>query len=173
MAKKTGVLGKLIALTTTAAAIGGVCYVFRDKIKESPIFKSAAGKANDLYDTVKTKMNPDDDFFFDDDDFFDDFDGADTADDSGSEREYTSISKKQSTEETESEASSQTNEDKSPESADDNSDAIPTINFAGNNESKAESDNAKSESPIGYENEGLSDVSEDPDVLEDTDKLDF
>ncbi|MCR5701632.1 MAG: hypothetical protein K6G76_05740 [Lachnospiraceae bacterium] len=122
MAKKKSFIGKLIAFTTTVAAIGGVCYVFRDKIKESQAFKTASDKAGDLYGTIKGKMNRDEeDFFFDDDDDFfeDDMDINDN-----SSREYTSI---------------------------------PTIDIS---------------VPTAYENEGLSDTSEDPDVLEEQDKLD-
>lgn len=44
---------------------------------------------------------------------------------------------------------------------------IPTIDFG---TSKASDDEPE---VLGYENEGLSDVSEDPDVLEEQDKLDF
>lgn len=122
MAKKKNFIGKLIAFTTTVAAIGGVCYIFRDKIKESQAFKTATDKAGDLYGTIKDKMNRDDeDFFFDDDDDFfeDDMDINDNT-----SREYTSI---------------------------------PTIDIS---------------TPAAYENEGLSDTSEDPDVLEEQDKLD-
>ena len=157
MAKKKGVFGKLVAFTTAVAAIGGVCYIFRDKIKESSAFKAASDKAADLYDNVKDKMNSDDDFLFDeDDDIFDDFDvpfdDSQSNNSPDSEREYTTISPKASDDTV---------------SSDDNdlSEAIPTIDF-GNKISS-------SESPSAYENEGLSDTSEDPDVLEDTDKLDF
>lgn len=157
MAKK-GALGKLIAFTTAVAAIGGVCYVFRDKIKESSAFKTASDKANDLYDTVKSKMNKDDDdFFFDDDDFFDETDDFADTNDSTGEREYTSILSKQSDSNTSEEADTTEETDTAEET--DTSENIPTIDF-------------NSQSPTAYENEGLSDVSEDPDVLEDMDKLD-
>ena len=44
---------------------------------------------------------------------------------------------------------------------------IPTIPFGTKDTSEDEPE------VLGYENEGLSDVSEDPDVLEEQDKLDF
>ena len=150
MAKKHGALGKLIAFTTAVAAIGGVCYVFRDKIKESETFKKASDKANDLYDSVKSKMNNDDFIFdddWDDDDFDDDFDDNGDSTSAGS-REYTSLTPA-------------AKEDNTFEDDNSASDSIPT------------SDIKKENEVTGYENEGLSDTSEDPDVLEEQDKLDF
>ena len=44
MAKKKNKLGKFLAFTTTAAAIGGTCYIFRDKIKQSSIYKAVSSK---------------------------------------------------------------------------------------------------------------------------------
>ncbi|MCM1499780.1 MAG: hypothetical protein NC124_15060 [Clostridium sp.] len=41
MAKKDHTLGKLLALTTVAAAVGGVCYIFRDQIRESSIYRKS------------------------------------------------------------------------------------------------------------------------------------
>lgn len=154
MAKKKGALGKIIAFTTTVAAIGGVCYVFRDKIKESQAFKTASEKASDLYGTVKSKMNNDDDFFFDDD-WDDESDDVSFNSDDNVNREYTTLASSKDTEVNDD------TDDKEPSSeADASPDSIPTIDL--NNESVS-----------GYENEGLSDTSEDPDVLEDQDKLDF
>jgi hypothetical protein len=153
MAKKHGALGKLIAFTTAVAAIGGVCYVFRDKIKESETFKKASDKSNDLYDSVKSKMN-NDDFTFDDDwdydNLDDDFDDDGDSTSAGS-REYTSLSPA-------------AKEDNAFNDDDSVSDSIPIINI------KKENDDNE---VAGYENEGLSDTSEDPDVLEEQDKLDF
>lgn len=51
-------------------------------------------------------------------------------------------------------------------------DSIPTISFNSNNTNKTD-ETAATEEVLGYENEGLSDVYEDPDVLGDQDKLDF
>ena len=63
MAKKS--FGKFIAFTTAVTAIGGVCYIYRDKIKESSIYQSITGKIADWMD----KDLEQDDFNFDDDDF--------------------------------------------------------------------------------------------------------
>lgn len=89
MAKKNHTLGKFLALTTTVAAIGGVCYIFRDQIKESAIYQKSADKFSDFFAKLSNKIckEEDDDFFFDDDDFTDDT-FSDTA---NKEREYTSI----------------------------------------------------------------------------------
>lgn len=170
MAKKNGGFGKLIAFTTAVAAIGGVCYIFRDKIKDSSLFKSASGKAGDIYDSVKSKMNKDDDLFFDDwDDDFEDYDDeiADVNSDNTVSREYTSISSVQNDSKEDdtffNEVDSTDNAD-----SDDTSESIPTIDF--NRPSAISSSESQ---PEAYENEGLSDTSEDPDVLEDQDKLDF
>ncbi len=214
MAKNKNTLGKLLAFTTTVAAIGGTCYIFRDKIKESSLYKTAADKFSDLFSNTSKKNDAfeDDDFFFDDDD--DDFENV-FSEDSKQKREYTSltINAKNTTSE------NHTNEDTSTESADKDTEdddhalandslkqkeadtsshsakevkketaseknaitsdsdeknvteeSIPTIFFDDSSENNHTSASDKSDS---YENEGLSDVSEDPDVLEDQDKLDF
>lgn len=177
MAKKTSGLGKLFAFTAAVAAIGGVCYVFRDKIKESPLFQSTKDKAGDLYDSVKTKMNKDDDdFFFDDEDDF--FDDAANDQDVTAGREYTSITPAAKEDEQEqvsemkkdnSDSTSEAEAASTEQTTDDTgSEAIPTINFGTPRETTTSDDIV-----TGYENEGLSDTSEDPDVLADQDKLDF
>lgn len=159
MAKnKKSALGKLLALTTTAAAIGGVCYVFKDKIAESPLFKSASGKANDIYDSVRNKFNTEDEFLFDDWD--DDFTENPDKDSDNNTREYTTIS------------SAKDSKEDSSNKNDNDEDAIPTIDVNKKSEEK-KSEDKKEENVEKYENEGLSDTYEDPDVLEDQDKLDF
>jgi len=158
MAKKKGALGKLIAFTTTVAAIGGVCYVFRDKIKESQAFKTASEKANDLYGTMKSKMGSDDDDFFFDDDWDDESDGDRFDSSDSSNREYTTLTSSKDQEKDDKDDNVNSDEKDNDDSQ--ATDSIPTINL--NNETVS-----------GYENEGLSDTSEDPDVLEDQDKLDF
>lgn len=152
MAKKKGALGKLLALTTTAAAIGGICYVFKDKIAESSLYKSASDKVGDIYGSVKNKFNSDDDFLFDDwdDDFGDDLDD----DFDNSTREYTTLA---------------SSKDVSDDKKENGEDSIPTIDL-----NKKSSENKSEETTVeGDENEGLSDTYEDPDVLEEQDKLDF
>ncbi len=154
MAKKKGALGKLLALTTTVAAIGGICYIFKDKIADSSLYKSASDKAGDIYGSVKNRFNSDDDFLFDDwdDDFDDDLDD----DFDNSTREYTTLaSSKDATDDT--------------KEKEDGEDSIPTIDL-----SKKASDNKSEDTAVEKdENEGLSDTYEDPDVLEEQDKLDF
>ncbi len=238
MGKKNS-FGKLLAFTTTVAAIGGVCYVFRDQIKESNIYKKACDKFTTLRDKVSDKFATEDDDFFFDDDFEDDFEDIAFADDAKKNREYTSItinakedipmtdaakevaddisnavdnlkesSLKRSEDtmediqETAAEVSKDVAEDVADvaeDTAEDVADAvtetseevaetvadsaedmkeifadvtIPTISFNSNNTSKADETSA-TEEPTAYENEGLSDVSEDPDVLADMDRLDF
>ena len=73
MAKNKHFFGKFLAFTATAAAVGGACYVFRDKIKNSSLYKATLDKACDLYDKWKYRDFDDDedgfeDFAFDDDD---------------------------------------------------------------------------------------------------------
>lgn len=156
MAKNKSTLGKLLAFTTTVAAIGGTCYIFRDKIKESSIYKTAVDKCSDLWAKWNNKdFDDEDDFFFDDEDenFEDVF-----SDEEKKNREYTSITINPKEEEI--------SEEEIPEEIKESTDdAIPTISAEVKEENDAE--------VTGYENEGLSDVSEDPDVLEEQDQLDF
>lgn len=234
MAKKNHTLGKLFALTTTAAAIGGVCYVFRDQIKQSSVYKKSTECLSTLFEKVSNKFCQDeDDFSFDDeeddDTAFDDI----FSEDAKKNREYTSITINQKEDENpedsavdsekeeenstdisadEEETSTDTLADKkeakttaasetekeetitataagteeaaAPAESYDNvsepeedikeifsDDSIPTITF-GNN-LNAFTDSEESSKVDAYENEGLSDVSEDPDVLEEQDKLDY
>lgn len=182
MAKKKSAFGKLLAFTTTVAAIGGTCYIFRDKIKESSIYKT-------ITDKLSGKNDPD---FSDDDFYYDDgTDGFETIPDStDAGREYTSITinakeeepvftkeetpvtaEKETPAPAEENAPVSTEEDvpvpvEEKETAPGTDDTIPTIHF--NTFSTSESESAD-----GYENENLSDFSDDPDVLEEQDKLDF
>lgn len=207
MAKNKNCFNKLLALTATVAAVGGACYVFRDKIKNSPLYKTALDKAYDLYDKWKDHQSDDDsfdDFDFDEDDDFEDI----FSEEDKSEREYTSITinAKEDTSSTDvaddSAVTDNTEDDKTPDPSEDTVSAevdvpaasdteapdeevssipqveesdvtyttdavIPTIDFGTSTTSDDEPE------VLGYENEGLSDVSEDPDVLEEQDKLDF
>ena len=252
MAKNNHTLGKILALTTTVAAIGGACYIFRDKIRQSAIYKKSADKLSGLFGKGSDDFMDDDDFFFDDEDNI--FTEEDLSSESSqSNREYTSISINSKQEEempyssplpdeepkdTATEDSTapawETNPSTSEENdttateenvsaiAEENStltfeentssekendllateettdteesleevteifadETIPTISFGGfgtpastpEPPTTSDSDSFKEETEetgTGYENEGLSDVSEDPDVLEEQDKLDF
>ena len=238
MAKKKNIFGKLLAFTTTTIAIGGICYLFRDKIKQSSIYKTISGKFSDFSGHFFNEFcdSDNENFFFDDED--DDFEDA-FSKDAEHGREYTSItinakndSKKE--DETTKEQNTKSNFDSIKENFPKNDDMSPSQkdspkndNAASFDENSIKNDNAdltednpvnednKSESDeifsnedlieifpkdsitnikVGntsdsgdsvpkknissagidsYENEGLSDVSEDPDTLESQDKLDI
>lgn len=204
MAKKNHTLGKLFAFTTTVAAIGGVCYVFRDQIKQSSIYKKSTECLSKLFEKVSDKFCQDeDDFSFDDekddDAAFDDI----FSEDAKKNREYTSITINQKEDENPEDSAAEEEEVSADISSDEeetgtdalpdkeevkttaasetepkedikeifSDDSIPTITF-GNN-LNASTDSEESSRVDAYENEGLSDVSEDPDVLEEQDKLDY
>lgn len=220
MAKNKHFFGKFLAFTATAAAVGGACYVFRDKIKNSPLYKATLDKACDLYDKWKYRDFDDDedgfeDFAFDDDDSFDDV----FSDEDKGSREYTSITinakeddtsdQEENTSDSISDENTDSNtetadnsftaeepvspaqdatsteepaaeptvsaQDDSSESSNDTDSVIPIIHLSTPDTASASTEESASEAPevLGYENEGLSDVSEDPDVLEEQDKLDF
>lgn len=187
--------GKFIAFTTAVTAIGGVCYIYRDKIKESQIFQTVTGKIADWMD----KDSEPDDFIFDDD--FDDSSLFD--EDAKNNREYTSITITSTT--TEDEASEPTEvsiSDNEPVTKDITSEDITqnedVKNIISDNDTTETTSSitsfddivvnpsissnvpeAPAQEPVAkesidaFEYEGLSDVSEDPDVLEEQDKLDF
>lgn len=205
MAKKKHTLGKFLALTTTAAAIGGACYVFRDQIKQSTIYKKSTECFSKLFGKVSDKFCQDeDDFFFDDEEDDDTAFNDVFSEEAKKNREYTSITINQKEEENAEDASSDEEEettadtstgeesettadtsadegneataDVSAEAEEDikeifSDDSIPTITFGDN--LKASGSSEESGKVTAYENEGLSDVSEDPDVLEEQDKLDY
>lgn len=207
MAKKKSTLGKVIAFTTTIAAIGGACYIFRDKIRESELYQ----KSKEAFSSLRNKMSDksgneheEDDFFFEED-FEDNFEDDMFSEDAKNNREYTSITinPKENTpdsakndvehnldiENTASDdvnkteyGSQETNtitESTNKELEDNNENmkeifadvSIPTISFGSSPEKKDET--SATEEVLGYENEGLSDVYEDPNALEDQDRLDF
>lgn len=195
MAKKNHTLGKLLALTTTIAAIGGTCYVFRKQIKESSIYKKSSDKISTLIKKVSEKVCPKDEesFFFDEDD--EDF-YSDTmfSEDAKKSREYTSITINSNDTTNTTDTTENPDEAESiPKTASDTvaedmkeifpDESIPTISFGTDFSTSSSSEapvfnatddsSSESEEVIAYENEGLSDVSEDPDVLEEQDKLDF
>jgi len=219
MAKKKNTLGKLLAFTTAAAAIGGTCYIFRDKIKSSSLYQKTADKLSNLKDNISDKFCEDDDFFFDDDDFEEE--EEDIFADTEHGREYTSITinAKEQTENDTSADDTEASDIPASDSSTDTSESlnepsaieemkeisehvddaektdeaqtgteslepafeetIPTISFGTSFDSakvmteKASTEDAAAAEITGYENEGLSDVSEDPDALEEQDKLDF
>ena len=165
MSKKS-FIGKSLAVIGAAAAIGGVCYVFRDKIKESKIYNDLDmdEKLSKVKSFVNNNMScddyADDDFFFDEDEDTSDFSST-------TNRGYVALNTDAETITEDSNSTPSLEDATEPEKAvSDNSGAIPTISFDDMTE-------LKTDEPEGYEYQGLSDVSEDPDVLEDQDKLDF
>ena len=56
MAKKKSTFGKLVAFTTVAAAIGGTCYIFRDKIKSCPLYQRMSSMLADLCSNKKNNF---------------------------------------------------------------------------------------------------------------------
>lgn len=82
-----------VKVTVAAAAIGGICYVFKDKIKESKVYKDydMDSKIKKVTTTIKEKMpkvfDNEEDYVDEDEIFFDDLDlGAEDV-----ERDYVSI----------------------------------------------------------------------------------
>lgn len=134
--------GKLFKAAATIAAIGGVCYVFRDKIKNSTVYQSLDmdDKVEKVKNTIKEKMPAKEE----------------------PERNYFSLDDApvEGTIDQQSENTSDISADNAkPEGPEHSTEEAATVT-------------EETESPILYENEGLSDVSEDLDVIEEQDKLD-
>lgn len=135
MAKKSNTFGKLLAFTTTAVAIGGTCYIFRDKIKQSSLYKTVSGKFSDIFGRISNEFCNDDegDFFFDeeDEDFEDVF-----SENAEHGREYTSISIN-AKEDSKKEADTTENQDiqNTPNSTEENSPATDSISASSENSS--------------------------------------
>lgn len=153
--------GKLFKAAATIAAIGGVCYVFRDKIKNSTVYQSLDmdDKVEKVKHTIKEKM---------------------PAKEETADRDYFSLDDAVNNTDTNAEAATvaESVSDVTAKVDDLLSDIPSTSEDAAPEETVAEEaateDVAKEEeSPILYENEGLSDVSEDLDVIEEQDKLDL
>ena len=134
--------GKLFKAAATIAAIGGVCYVFRDKIKNSTVYQSLDmdDKVEKVKNTIKEKMpakeEPERDYFS-----LDDAPVEGTIDQQSENTSDISA------------------DDDKPKETEHSTEEAATVT-------------EETESPILYENEGLSDVSEDLDVIEEQDKLD-
>ena len=138
--------GKLFKAAATIAAIGGVCYVFRDKIKNSTVYQSLDmdDKVEKVKHTIKEKM---------------------PAKEETADRDYFSLDDAVDNTDTNAEAATV---------AESVSDVTAKVDDLLSDIPSTSEDAAKvEESPILYENEGLSDVSEDLDVIEEQDKLDL
>ncbi len=123
----------LVKVGVAAAAVGGICYAFKDKIKESKVYQEydLDDKIQKVKSTIKDKMPKSDnekDYVDDDEIFFDDLDAG------SAERDYVSIdtdSKDEDAEDSSAEESSA--EDSSSEDEDiedtEDTDSVPTINI--------------------------------------------
>lgn len=172
MSKKSGSVVKVIAFVAGVAAVGTACYVYKDKIKEFFEKNDVKGKINNAKDFVSEKVlkNKNEDYF-DDAEFFDE---DDTMEEDTSNRGYTSIS---ITPEEESGAS----KTEEPASATKESASVTEEPAFAAKESASvteepapasEANDTEDAAPEEYEYEGLSDVSEDEDVLSDEAALD-
>ena len=167
---------KFLKAVTAVAAIGGVCYLFKDKIKESSIYQSmdVDDKVQKVKTTIKEKMpsknEESNDYFTLDDDEVTEA-PADTEEDvTGEDITEETDAAEVAVEETPAEEAATENTSDLTAMVDDLLSDIPTINLDSKNAAEKEAD---SESPLLYENDGLSDTDEDIDVLEEQDKLDF
>lgn len=128
----------LVKVGVAAAAVGGICYAFKDKIKESKVYQEydLDDKIQKVKSTIKDKMPKSDnekDYVDDDEIFFDDLDAG------SAERDYVSIdtdSKDEDAEDSSAEDSSaeeSSAEDSSSEDEDiedtEGTDSVPTINI--------------------------------------------
>lgn len=147
MSKKGGAIIKIVAVVAGIAAVGTACYVYKDKIKEffEKIQLKEKFEAAKASITEKLQTNKGDDFF-DDAEFFDDEDVTDVAD-SGN-RGYTPINI--TTDET--------------EATEDSTASTTAVNEQAAAKDEATASNANEEAD-SFEYEGLSDTSEDEDVL--------
>lgn len=158
--------GKLFKAAATIAAIGGVCYVFRDKIKNSTVYQSLDmdDKVEKVKHTIKEKMPAKEETA--DRDYFSLDDAVDNTD-TNAEAATVAESVSDVTAKVDDLLSDipSTSEDTAPEET--------VAEEAATEDTSTEDVSKEEESPILYENEGLSDVSEDLDVIEEQDKLDL
>ena len=158
--------GKLFKAAATIAAIGGVCYVFRDKIKNSTVYQSLDmdDKVEKVKHTIKEKMPAKEETA--DRDYFSLDDAVDNTD-TNAEAATVAESVSDVTAKVDDLLSDipSTSEDTAPEET--------VAEEAATEDTSTEAVAKEEESPILYENEGLSDVSEDLDVIEEQDKLDL
>lgn len=122
------VVKSLAKLTVAAVAVGGVCYAFKDKIKESKVYKDydVEGKIKKVKDTIKEKMpvfDNEEDYVEDDEIFFEDVDTSEV------QRDYVSIVP--SEEDAEEEALEAPAEDDTEETSEEASEdtEVPTIDL--------------------------------------------
>lgn len=152
MSKKSGTIIKVVAFVAGIAAVGAACYIYKDKIKEffEKIQIKEKLESAKAFISEKVNGNKDEDFF-DDAEFFDD--EAVDSEDSGN-RGYTSIN-------------ITSEEDAAPEPKEA---VAPVVEDAVEQEETITEEDDSEDTPFEYE--GLSDVSEDEEVLEEEASLD-
>lgn len=159
MSKKGGTIVKIVAVVAGIAAVGTACYVYKDKIVE--FFQKL--KLKEKVDSVKSFVDENvlgkkDDDYFDDADFFDDDSDA-VADPETGNRGYTSITI--------------TTDDSEEEPAEEAADEPVKAESEDAPQSTEAAEASDAETDVEeYENEGLSDTSEDEDALADEAALD-
>ncbi len=168
-------MGKLFKAVVAAAAIGSVCYVFKDKIKATKAYQTLGvdEKVEKVKTTIKDKMPIKDEA---ERDYFTLSDDDQTNNDNQTNDDNQSNDDNQPNDDISEEAVTETAtmDDDATEEA-----SAPTVTVV-NDETSASDvsaivDDLLSDIPeisIGSEDMGLSDVSEDFDVLAEQDKLD-
>ena len=154
MSKKVGTVVKVVTVVAGIAAVGAACYVYRDKIKEFFEKLNLKEKVDSAKSFVSDKfLSAKDEDFFDDADFFDD-EAVNSEDNSN--RGYTSINiTSEESDEPDSAAASASRESKQ------DLEELKPVNTQDDEEDG-----------LAFEYEGLSDVSEDEDVLAEESALD-
>lgn len=115
----------LVKVGVAAAAVGGICYAFKDKIKESKVYQEydLDDKIQKVKSTIKDKMPKSDnekDYVDDDEIFFDDLDAG------SAERDYVSIDTDSKDEDAEDSSAEDSN---SEGEGTEDTDSVPTINI--------------------------------------------
>lgn len=156
-------MGKLFKAVVAAAAIGSVCYVFKDKIKATKAYQTLGvdEKVEKVKTTIKDKMPIKDDT---ERDYFTLNDADQTTDDN------------QATDDVPEEAATEAAAEVEEAAEEAPAPAVTVVNDETSaSDVSAMVDDLLSDIPeisIGSEDMGLSDVSEDSDVLAEQDKLD-
>lgn len=159
--------GNFLAFTTTVAAIGTTCYIFRDKIKESTLYQKAINALAALLNTEEDFAE--EDFFLDDD--FEKKDESSIFSEDNKGREYTSITINGKDNSPLNLGAMEINGEEPDETI---QDEMPVQTTNTNTEEPVHAPETNDEEPAqAFEYEGLSDVYEDPNTLEEQDKLDF
>lgn len=169
MSKKTGTIIKIVAFVAGIAAVGAACYVYRDKIKEFFEKHDVKGKIDNAknFITDKFSKNNNEDYF-DDAEFFDD---DALVDEDTSNRGYTSITIA-AEDEDDAEDAKQSVEIKIEATEEEVEEVEETPETVAEEEKEEVAEDVTEEAPAEFEYEGLSDVSEDEDVLADEAALD-